>query len=177
MLTRVCWLIALTGLLWGYSTLTLSSDDEFNAIEYLGTTIPLNRMYADFDAYKDDPDNLPEDQIPRIAELVRSAPVPRAFASRKKAFSYLSNLMFPGYGFSAHQLDKTLALFSIEVPQMEQDRWVTLVPEKGQWIVVDDFTWPVADGYIDSAEYRNGHVEYFDHKGTLIREKLPHGPN
>ena len=54
--------------------------------------------------------------------------IPQQFNTREQANDYLySRIMFPGYGLSLEQLDKPVALFSVEIPQMNEDRWITMV--------------------------------------------------
>ena len=141
-------------------------------VTYQGQTIQLAQRYPDFEAYKDDPENLPAGELDRIAGMVKGAVIPQQFDTRDQANDYLfDEVMFPGYGFSLMQLDKPVALFSIEVPQMEEDRWITMVQKGDQWIVVDDFVWPVSKGYIDQAVVEDARIRYRDRKGNAVREK------
>lgn len=141
-------------------------------ITYQGQTIQLAHRYPDFDSYKDDPDNLPAAEIERVAALVKRAVIPQQFDTRRQAGDYLySKVMFPGYGLSLLQLNKPVALFSIEIPQMGADRWITMIEKNGKWIVVDDFEWPTTKGYIDGAVIENSRIHYLDSKGNSLREK------
>ena len=145
--------------------------DSLDTLEYRGEEIRLPRRYEDFEVYKDDPDNLRIEDIPRIAKLVKEAPLPSSFQTREQAAEFLMGLMFPGYGFSMLQLDKPLALFSIELPRMDEDRWVTLAPIGGKWVVVDDFIFSSRDDYLNSVEYANGQYRYRNHQGKVLRLK------
>jgi len=140
-------------------------------VTYRDATIQLSRTYLDFHDYRDDPNNLPPTEVPRVAQLVRSAPIPSTFASRKEADDTFFRLMFPGYGLSMLQLHDPVALYSIEVPQTGEDRWVVLIEKNGRWVVVDDFLWPVSSGYLNQATYENGRLTYFDRSGRMLREK------
>ena len=142
-----------------------------STVTYRGEVVPLTRTYVDFREYKDDPKNLPPGEVPRVAQLVRSAPLPSSFASRREADDTFFKLMFPGYGLSMLQLHEPVALYSIEIPQMQEDRWVALVEKNGQWIVVDDFIWPVSAGSVRLAKYVDGRLTYLDRSGKVLREK------
>jgi hypothetical protein len=141
-------------------------------VTYQGQTIKLAHRYPDFDSYKDDPDNLPAAELDRVAALVKGAVIPQQFGTREQANDYLySEIMFPGYGLSLMQLDKPVALFSVEIPQMEADRWITMVQKGDKWIVIDDFEWPTSKGYIDGAVVEDSRIRYLDSKGNTLREK------
>lgn len=146
-------------------------DEEITCVVYQGETVRLSRTYADFPEYRDDPNNLPASEIPRIASLLKDAPVPARFATREAAGDFLFTLMFPGYGFSLLQLGKPVAMYSLEVPQMNEDRWITAVPQGQEWLVIDDFVWPTARGYIRAAEYDGKTIRYFDRSGAILRER------
>jgi len=149
-----------------------ASGPGISEVTYQGDTIPLAQRYPDFEAYKDDPENLPAGELDRIAGLVKGAVIPQEFATREQANDYLfEEVMFPGYGFSLMQLDKPVALYSIEVPQMEEERWITMVEKGGMWVVVDDFVWHVSKGYIDEAVVEDARIRYLDRKGNTLREK------
>lgn len=149
-----------------------ASGPSISEVTYQGQTIRLAHGYSDFESYKDDPENRPAGELDRIATLVKGAAIPQQFATRDQAGDYLfSEVMFPGYGFSLMQLDKPVALFSVEVPQMDEDRWITMIQKGGQWVVVDDFVWPVSKGYIDEAVVDGARIRYRDRKGNTLREK------
>jgi hypothetical protein len=141
------------------------------SVTYRGETFQLPRIYADFHDYRDDSENLPISELPRIAELVRSAQIAASFSTRQDADDAVFKLMFPGYGLAMLQLHDPVALYSIEIPKMNEDRWVVLVQEGSRWVVVDDFLWPVPAGYINGAKYIDGSLRYFDRQGKVLREK------
>jgi hypothetical protein len=145
------------------------SPEAFSTVTYRGEIIPLSRQYADFHDYRDDVNNLPKSEHARVAALVKNAPVPESFASRKEADDAFLALMFPGYGFSWMQIGEPVALYSIEVPQTTEDRWLALVERDSRWVVVDDFIWNTDAGYIRKAEYVAGHLEYSDPAGNVLR--------
>lgn len=141
-------------------------------IDYQGESIRLARSYATFEEYRDDPHNLPESEIPRVAGLVKHAVIPAQHSTRQALEDYLFNtIMFPGYGLSLLQLNKPVALSALEVPQMAEDRWIAAVSHGGHWLVIDDFVWPMADGAINRAEYDGARLRYYDGAGTLLRER------
>jgi hypothetical protein len=148
----------------------------FNTVTYRGETIPLSRTYADFNAYKDDPENLPSEQIARVASLVKAAPVSPSFPSRAESMSSLTELMFPGYGFSAMNLREPVALFSIEIPRTDEQRYVAVTERGGSWTVVDDFVWPSTHGLLIKATISGDTIQYFNHTGALERQSAISAP-
>jgi hypothetical protein len=147
------------------------SPEGFSTVDYRGETIRLAKTYPDFDTYKDDPQNLHLDEIPRVASLVKTAPVQLHFASREEAQDASLKLMFPGYGFSMLALDKPIALYAIEIPQLNQERYLTYENKEGSWTLVDDFIWSSDAGLLSSAEYVDGELRYYDSKGAVVRER------
>lgn len=141
-------------------------------LEYQGEIIQLARPYSSFQEYRDDPHNLPDSEIPRVAGLVRNAAMPARHSTRKALEEFLvDRMMFPGHGLSLLQQSEPVALNAIEVPKMNEDRWVTAVRHGDHWLVIDDFVWPVAKGDIRRAEYDGTRLRYHDRAGILLREK------
>jgi hypothetical protein len=141
-----------------------------SSVTYLGEEIRLSRTYPDLEQYEDDENNLPADEIPKVVELVRRAPVSAAYPSYDAAFEALSQLTFPGYGFSAMNLGQPVALFAIEVPQMNEQRYITLEQKDNEWMLVDDFLWADAKGFINSARLIGRRIQYMNHKSRVVRE-------
>jgi len=153
------------------STSTPRSDEQMSEVTYRGETISLSRTYADFHAYRDDPNNLPQREVPRVAALVKAAELPPRLSSRNDADDVLYKIMFPGYGLSMLQLDKPLALYQVEIPQSSQERIVVYGPLDGAWVLLDDFVWDDSAGSVDSVASRDGQLEYRDRAGKLLRVK------
>lgn len=143
-----------------------------DSVTYRGEEIRLSRTYSDFDEYKDDENNLPAEQVPKVASLVRNAPVASTYPSRDAAFQALFELMFPGYGFSAMNLGEPVALFAIEVPRMDEQRYIAFVQNGNNWLLVEDFIWPDAKGFLNAAEVVDGRIRYLNYKNEAIREKV-----
>jgi hypothetical protein len=141
-------------------------------LDYQGETIQLARSYASFEEFRDDPHNLPDSEIPRVVGLVKNAVIPARHSTRNALDEFLlDRMMFPGHGLSLLQQSGPVALNAIEVPKMNEDRWVTAVPHRDHWLVIDDFVWPVAKGDIRRAEYDGTCLKYYDGAGILLREK------
>ncbi len=147
------------------------SPEGLSSVDYRGETIRLAKTYPDFEAYKDDPQSLPSAEIPRIALLVKTAPVQQRFASREEAQEASLKLMFPGYGFSMLGLDKPIALYAIEIPRSNEQRYLTYENREGSWRLVDDFVWTSDEGLLISAEYVDGQLRYYNSKGAVVRER------
>ena len=153
------------------SSTNMHSEDSFGSITYRGEVITLAKVYADFHDYRDDPENLPASVLPKVARLVRTAPFPASFATRKEADDAAFKLMFPGYGLSMLQLHESVALYSVEVPGMGEDRWLVLKQAGQAWVLIDEFLWPQSAGYIQSATLENGRALYKDRDGKVLRER------
>lgn len=48
---------------------------QFTTVDYLGNRISLSRAYPDFDAYRDDPKNLPQEAIRKVESIMRRVPL------------------------------------------------------------------------------------------------------
>lgn len=99
-LTRAFGMRALTFLCFFLTLLTGCASSSVSSVTYLGEEIRLSRTYSDFDEYEEDENNLPAEERAKVAELVRRAPVSATYGSYGAAFEALSELTFPGYGFS-----------------------------------------------------------------------------
>ena len=151
--------------------MTLGAEGEsFDHVTYLGHTIPLSRTYSDFHDYRDDPDNLPKAVLPLVQSLVKTAPVPSSFPTRKAAADALYELMFPGYGYSMLGLGDPIALFSLEIPGSGQERFLLFAPFDGTWNLVDDFVWAESAGYINHAAIKGDVISYYDRHSSALRE-------
>lgn len=147
------------------------ASSGISSVTYRGEEIQLSRTYSDLDEYEDDENNLPAEQLPRVAALVRSAPVAASYASHEATFEAVSKLMFPGYGFSALNLGQPIALFALEVPQANEERFLVFEQRGSSWVLVEDFLWPDASGSINSAIRKGGRIYYLDHKSRVVREQ------
>lgn len=147
------------------------SESGIDTVTYRGEQIRLAKKYPDFRAYKDDPGNLRAEDIPRIASLIKTAPLPARFASRNEAFDAVIKLTFPGYGFSAMGLQQPVALFAVEIPQRNEERYFSVTERDGSWVVIDDFVWSSAGGLLQKAVVSGDAINYYDAKGTLARTK------
>ena len=123
--------------------------------------------------YRNDPHNLPESEIPRIAGLLKNAIIPARHLTRKSLEEYLlSVIMFPGYGLSLLQMSEPVALNAVEVPQMDEDRWITAVAHgdaTGSSSMILCGPWLMARSR--RAEYDGTHLRYYDCMGALLRKK------
>jgi hypothetical protein len=148
------------------------SDDE---IEYRGEHIKLTRHYADFDDYKNDPDNIHRTETARVQRLVMEAPIATQFPSRLEAAKAVGEIAFPGYGSSGWQAvpqadGSILTGFSVEVPRAQQDRCFALRCSAGSCALVDDFLAPDVPA-ITRVTDRNGTLAYSTQDGTPILER------
>ena len=149
----------------------MQSEDSFDTVTYQGEKIRLARQYTDFHDYRDDPENLPTEVRTRVAQLVRAAPISKEFATRKEMDDAIFKLMFPGYGLSMFQLREPLALYSLEIPQANEDRLLVFRQNGERWLAVDDFVWPQSAGYIQGVSYVNSRLRYKDREDNVLVER------
>jgi hypothetical protein len=145
-------------------------------VDYRGEKIRLSRWYFDYDDYKNDPDNIAQEEKLRVEQLVTTAPISQTFASRMEMLTATSGLRFPGYG-SAHfgeiaQPDgSVLAGYSVEVPLANKDRVFVFRGKGGQYALVDDFV-ASADHPIMAVRQEGGEFVY----STLQRQDVLRRP-
>jgi hypothetical protein len=61
---------------------TIGCERGSNEIDYRGEKIKLTKAYADYDAYKNDPENIHPSETERVQALVLGAPIAKTFGSR-----------------------------------------------------------------------------------------------
>ena len=145
-------------------------------IEYRGRQFKLSKAYAEYDDYKDDPNNLDTNELPRIEQTMRDATIPTNFATSEEFIKATSDLDFPGYGQSVisggREADgSSLELVTTEIPQRDKDRCVLAREMEGAVTIVDDFVISTATNEISKVTLQGGTLQYYDNKGTLVREK------
>jgi hypothetical protein len=118
-----------------------ASEDE---IDYLGESIPLSKVYDDYDDYKDDPDNLPPESVARVEKLLTGAKLAESYKSRAELVHAVTELQFPGYGLM--QLGERpmpdgsrLAAYAIEIPKAGKERFVVYRGRGDEYVLEDDF--------------------------------------
>jgi hypothetical protein len=139
-----------------------------DSIEYRGQRIKLTRSYSDYDDYKNDPNNLDPSEIPRVQQLVRSAPVPRSFKTWNEATHAIGDVVFPGYGMGSMKSNRPeLRAFAIEIPYAKQERIFVLKPQGSGWTLVGDFIGP-ADLAIGEVREEGGELVFRNRKGEPV---------
>jgi hypothetical protein len=149
----------------------------FAVVEYLGNRIPLSRPYVDFDEYKNDPKNLPEQSIRRIESIMRSTPFGPGFPNTHALSRELERIQFPGYGtFYANQLgaklDPSLELVYVEIPGGKLNRYFAVErSNEGALRVVADFV-ARASPEISRVHRKNGRLSFESSPGKVIATKI-----
>jgi len=149
------------------ATAGLGKDDT---IQYRGQTIQLSKAYADFDEYKNDPDNIAASETERVKDLVASAPVAAEFPTREALVSGVMEIEFPGYGLTAFgevpQGDGTvLSGFAIEIPRAERERILVFQLKNGRYRLVDDFVGPEE---VMEVRLQNGQIQYLNARQQVV---------
>lgn len=142
-----------------------------DVMPYRGETIKLSKPYADFDQYKNDPNNIDPSETTRVQKLVITAPIARSFASRLDVFKATQAIVFPGYGSGSAggpQPDGSeLLAVTIEIPRANKDRFIVFRGRNGRYELVDDFVhdempWPVG------IREEGGSYVFFDRVGQEL---------
>lgn len=114
-----------------------------DVMEYRGEQIKLSRAYADYDEYKNDPDNIHPSETERVQRLLITAPIQRTFASRVELFRAVGQIKFPGYGTGAGSSrlsdGSELLAVTVEIPRANKDRYLVFRDHDGQYELIDDF--------------------------------------
>src|SRR5438132_8339325 len=118
-----------------------------NTIQYRGQTIQLSKAYADFDEYKNDPNNIALSETERVKQLVETAPIAMSYPDRESLVKAVFEIQFPGYGMSmfgeSPQSDgSVLSGFAIEIPRAERERIVVFQLKNRSYRLIDDFLAP-----------------------------------
>ena len=145
-------------------------------IEYRGEKIKLTKAYADYDDYKNDPQNIDPSETERVQRLVLGAPIAKSFGSRLEASKAIGQIAFPGYGsggfIEQSQADGSVLMgFSVEVPRASRERYFVFEGRDGMYTLVDDFVHPDTAGLLHSVTRRGGDLVFtsIDGKEALIR--------
>ena len=142
----IAW-IGVSILMLGLSGCERRSDQ----IDYRGEKIKLTKAYADYAAYKNDPENIAPSETERVQRLVLGAPIAKTFRTRLEASKAIGLIAFPGYGSGGFveqsQADGTFLMgFSVEVPRAGKDRYFVFHGRDGVYTLVDDFVHPDTAG-------------------------------
>ena len=127
-----------------WSALVIVGCARSDEMEYRGQRIKLSRSYADYDEYKNDPDNIHPAERARVQHLVQTAPVASSYPDQMTLYQSLGKLVFPGYGSGnlarTQQADGTeLLAYGIEIPGTEQDRYLLFRSSGLAFVLLDDF--------------------------------------
>ena len=147
-----------------------------NQIDYRGEKIKLTKAYADYAAYKNDPENIAPSETERVQRLVLGAPIAKTFRSRLEASKAIGLIAFPGYGSGGFveqsQADGTVLMgFSVEVPRAGKDRYFVFHGRDGVYTLVDDFVHPDTAGLLRSVSRRGNDLVFTSVEGkeALVR--------
>lgn len=118
-------------------------NNRTDVIQYRGETVKLSKSYADFDQYKNDPNNIDPSETTRVQTLVITAPIAHSFTNRLDVFTATQDIVFPGYGSGVTggpQPDGSeLFAVTIEIPRANRDRFIVFRGRNGRYELIDDF--------------------------------------
>jgi len=161
---------------------TVGCERGSDEIDYRGEKIRLTKAYADYDTYKNDPENIDPSETERVQRLVLSAPIAKAFGSRLEASKAIGQIAFPGYGSGGFveqsQADGSVLMgFSVEVPRASKERYFVFRGKDGVYTLVDDFVHPDTAGLLRSVTRRGSDLVFtsIDGKEALVRPYVAKG--
>lgn len=160
---------------WYSAAKATAAQGGDNTVQYRGQTIQLSKSYADFDEYKNDPNNIAVGETERVQQLVENAPIAKQYPTREAMIVAASEIEFPGYGMSmfgdSPQGDGSVLVgFSIEIPRSERERIVVFRLKEGSCRLVDDFVGPAG---VEKVEMKNGQLSYIDTRGKVLVTRTP----
>ena len=155
---------------------TIGCERRSSEIEYRGEKIKLTKVYADYAAYKNDPENIDPSETERVQRLVLGAPIATTFGSRLEASKAVGQIAFPGYGSGGFveqsQADGSVLMgFSVEIPRASKERYFVFQGKDGVYTLVDDFVHPGSAGLLHSVIRRGNDLVFtsIDGKEALVR--------
>ena len=161
---------------------TVGCERGSDEIDYRGEKIRLTKAYADYDTYRNDPENIDPSETERVQRLVLSAPIAQAFGSRLEASKAIGQIAFPGYGSGGFveqsQADGSVLMgFSVEVPRASKERYFVFRGKDGVYTLVDDFVHPDTAGLLRSVTRRGSDLVFtsIDGKEALVRPYVAKG--
>ena len=143
-------------------------------VEYQGHKLLTSKHYADFDEYKDDPNNLPTESLRAAETLVRKAPFGPKFSSSDALVKDLFSIQFPGYGaFFANQVgsghDPELEIVYVEIPGGRFNRYFVLSKRQNDaYEVIEDFVAPQEPEVGRVRRAKNGALVYSRVNGEVV---------
>jgi len=152
------------------------SYSPFDTIKYRGQTIKLKRPYSDYEEYEDDDDNIDPSDIPKVQQLVETAPIARQFSDAKKMTLAVAFLKFPGWGWSMlgtrRQSDgSTLNLYGIVVPYANKHRYLLFRGVGSTFTLIDDFVHTDSER-IENVTVAGDKIQYFVENSPAVLERV-----
>jgi len=172
---RNWWLVAIAALavvLYGLGYFRGGGQDT---IEYRGEHFKMSKRYSSYEDYKDDPNNLDTNEIPRIEKAMLEASIGKDFANREQFSRAIFRVKFPGYGLSSlgekSQPDgSVLTVMSVEIPQRDKDRYFVARKVGGHVNLVDDFVANSGSNTVSRVSLDGTKLLYYNRKDVLVRE-------
>jgi hypothetical protein len=145
-------------------------------IRYLGQEFNMRKAYRSYEDFKDDPNNLATNVLARIEKTIRTAPFPSAFQNDGEVARAVLQLRFPGYGCGGRgafpQTDgTTCALFSVEIPMTDRERYFVSRTSTNGAVIIDDFVLGLGTNEIKKVQINGPRIQYFNAQGAVLRDK------
>jgi hypothetical protein len=151
------------------------AENYSTTVDYRGENFKMSKGYWSYEDYKDDPNNLNTNELERIEKVMIEASIGTNFNTREQFIQAVFSLKFPGYGLNQYgekqQVDgSTLSMFSVEIPQIDKDRYFVARKSGGHLILVDDFVANSVSNVISSVKLEVTNLLYYDDKGLLVQK-------
>lgn len=148
-----------------------------DSINYQGQSIKLSKHYRDYESYQNDTDKIAGEDVDKVQQLVKSAPIAKEFPGREPLIQAVFDLKFPGYGLGSYgekpQSDGSVfSLFGIEVPESGTTRYLLFRGNQGTFTLVDDFIHDSEAG-IAGVSLREGQFVYATLQGAKVLARTP----
>ena len=127
------------------------------------------------------PERILSSEAERAQKLILDAPIAPTFKSRDEIDNAVAAIMFPSseiavYGEQTQTDGSKIAMWSVEVPRFNEDRFLVFQKKAGGYKLVDDFElgrfkgWNAGDGWVIRVSLESGQIEYRSSDGTLLHE-------
>src|SRR5688572_27460451 len=100
-------------------------------IQYQGEHFRLTRHFADYDEFKEAPDNIDTNEFARIEAKILSVEIEKEFKTKQEFLSAALKIKFPGYGFGGVDSKENICNVAIEIPRKNADRYITAIEKNG----------------------------------------------
>jgi hypothetical protein len=143
-----------------------------NEVEYQGQRFKVAKIYASYEDYKEDPDNIDQTENARIEKAVETAKVASSYPDTQTLVQAVFAIKFPGYGLASfgekQQPDGTTIIgFAVEIPRAAKSRILVFRGKGETRTLIDDFV-ARSEPRIIAVKEEGGKLVYCTLDGTPV---------